>query len=162
LKSVEIWGLRIGFDVKLLMVTNSYYLMPPTDRKWLPAGNYRAVLPRFPYSIIMKDPAFAKSVCPMTRTMGVLGGKWKPIIIVRLGQKRVRFGQLAQKMDLISRKVLTEQLKELEEDGLVLREAFAELPPRVEYRLSPRGLALLPILNELCQWHCDEFPLAAV
>jgi DNA-binding HxlR family transcriptional regulator len=110
----------------------------------------------------MKDPAFAQSVCPMTRTMGVLGGKWKPIIIVRLGHKRVRFGQLAQKMDLISRKVLTEQLKELEEDGLILREAFAELPPRVEYRLSPRGLALLPILDELCQWHCGELPLAAV
>lgn len=84
--------------------------------------------------------------------MGVLGGKWKPIIIAHLAQRR-RFGQLAQRMPLISRKVLTEQLKELEEDGIVQREAFAELPPRVEYSLTERGLALLPILDQLCAWH---------
>jgi DNA-binding HxlR family transcriptional regulator len=101
----------------------------------------------------MKDPAFCSSACAMTRTMGVLGGKWKPVIIFNLGQKRVRFGQLAQKMSLISRKVLTEQLKELEEDGILIREAFAELPPRVEYRLSAHGLALLPILEQLSAWH---------
>lgn len=88
----------------------------------------------------------------MTRTMGVLGGKWKPIIIAHLAQRR-RFGQLAQRLPLISRKVLTEQLKELEEDGIVRREAFAELPPRVEYSLTERGLALLPILEQLSAWH---------
>ncbi|MGI4883676.1 MAG: winged helix-turn-helix transcriptional regulator [Janthinobacterium lividum] len=88
----------------------------------------------------------------MTRTMGVLGSKWKPIIIVMLTQRR-RFGQLAQYMPLISRKVLTEQLKELEQDGLIRREAFAELPPRVEYSLTPHGRALLPILGQLCAWH---------
>ena len=100
----------------------------------------------------MKDPAFATSTCSMTRTMGVLGGKWKPIIIAQLA-RRLRFGQLAQRMPLISRKVLTEQLKELEEDGIVQREAFAELPPRVEYSLTVRGAALLPILDQLCAWH---------
>jgi DNA-binding HxlR family transcriptional regulator len=65
----------------------------------------------------------------------------------------VRFGQLAQRVPLISRKVLTEQLKELEDDGVVRREAFAELPPRVEDSLTPHGLALLPILGQLCAWH---------
>ena len=100
----------------------------------------------------MRDAAFATSACSITRTMGVLGGKWKPIIIAHLAQRR-RFGQLAQRMPLISRKVLTEQLKELEEDGIVQREAFAELPPRVEYSLTGRGLALLPILDQLCAWH---------
>jgi DNA-binding HxlR family transcriptional regulator len=65
----------------------------------------------------------------------------------------VRFGQLAQRVPLISCKVLTEQLKELEDDGVVRREAFAELPPRVEYSLTPHGLALLPILGQLCAWH---------
>ncbi len=88
----------------------------------------------------------------MTRTMGVLGSKWKPIIIVALA-RRQRFGQLAQRLPLISRKVLTEQLKELEEDGLIVREAFAELPPRVEYSLTAHGQALLPILDQLCAWH---------
>ena len=90
----------------------------------------------------------------MTRAMGVLGGKWKFILITHLGQRRVRFGQLAQRVPLISRKVLTEQLKELEDDGIVRREAFAELPPRVEYSLTERGLALLPILDQFQAWSC--------
>ena len=94
----------------------------------------------------------------MTRTMGVLGGKWKLILIDHLGQRHVRFGQLAQRVPLISRKVLTEQLKELEDDGVVHREAFAELPPRVEYSLTERGLALLPILGQLRAWHCTGEP----
>jgi DNA-binding HxlR family transcriptional regulator len=100
----------------------------------------------------MRDAAFCTSTCTMTRTMGVLGGKWKLIIISYLTQPR-RFGQLAQRLSLISRKVLTEQLRELEEDGIVRREAFAELPPRVEYSLTPHGLALLPILDQLSAWH---------
>jgi DNA-binding HxlR family transcriptional regulator len=100
----------------------------------------------------MRDAAFCISTCAMTRTMGVLGGKWKLIIISYLAQPR-RFGQLAQRLSLISRKVLTEQLKELKEDGIVRREAFAEVPPRVEYSLTPHGLALLPILDQLSDWH---------
>jgi DNA-binding HxlR family transcriptional regulator len=88
----------------------------------------------------------------MTRTMGVLGGKWKLILISYLTQPR-RFGQLAQRLSLISRKVLTEQLRELEEDGIVRREAFAELPPRVEYSLTEYGRSLLPILDQLSAWH---------
>jgi DNA-binding HxlR family transcriptional regulator len=97
----------------------------------------------------------------MTRTVGVLGGKWKMIMITYLGQRRVRFGQLAQQMSLISRKVLTEQLRELEEDGIVRREAFAELPPRVEYSLTAHGLALLPILGQLREWHNAAAPAGA-
>ena len=100
----------------------------------------------------MRDAAFCLSICAVTRTMGVLGGKWKLIIISHLVQPR-RFGQLVQRLSLISRKVLTEQLKELEEDGVVRREAFAELPPRVEYSLTEYGHALLPILDQLSAWH---------
>ena len=107
----------------------------------------------------MRDAAFCTSTCTMTRTMGVLGGKWKLIIISYLTQPR-RFGQLAQRLSLISRKVLTEQLRELEEDGIVRREAFAELPPRVEYSLTPHGLALLPILDQLSDWHRAASPPA--
>lgn len=107
----------------------------------------------------MRDAAFYTSSCCMTRTMGVLGGKWKPIIIMQLAQRR-RFGQLAQRMPLISRKVLTEQLRELEEDGIVQREAFAELPPRVEYSLTAHGAALLPILDQLAAWHAAGVPAA--
>jgi DNA-binding HxlR family transcriptional regulator len=91
--------------------------------------------------------------------MGVLGGKWKLIIISYLVQPR-RFGQLVQLLSLISRKVLTEQLKELEEDGIVRREAFAELPPRVEYSLTEYGHALLPIIDQLSAWHSASPKLA--
>jgi DNA-binding HxlR family transcriptional regulator len=108
----------------------------------------------------MRDAAFCTSTCTVTRTMGVLGGKWKLIIISYLAQTR-RFGQLAQRLSLISRKVLTEQLKELEEDGIVRREAFAELPPRVEYSLTDYGRALLPIIEQLSAWHSASPVLAA-
>ena len=91
----------------------------------------------------------------MTRTMGILGGKWKPLIIWGIGKRRIRFGQLAAHMPLISRKVLAEQLKELEEAGLILREAFNEVPPRVDYSLTENGLRLLPILESLRDWHCS-------
>jgi DNA-binding HxlR family transcriptional regulator len=108
----------------------------------------------------MRDAAFSMSTCSVTRTIGVLGGKWKLIIISYLVQPR-RFGQLVQLLSLISRKVLTEQLKELEEDGIVCREAFAELPPRVEYSLTEYGHALLPIIDQLSTWHCASPKLAA-
>jgi DNA-binding HxlR family transcriptional regulator len=100
----------------------------------------------------MKNDQLLASTCAMTRTMGILGGKWKPLIIWGIGQRRIRFGQLAARMPLISRKVLAEQLKELEEAGLILREAFNEVPPRVDYSLTENGLRLLPILKTLCDW----------
>jgi len=101
----------------------------------------------------MSNEIFMSSACSMTRTMAAIGNKWKPIIVYTIAKKKVRFGQLAAFMPLISRKVLTEQLKELEEDSILLRESFNELPPRVEYSLTEKGLALLPILDEMCKWN---------
>ena len=95
----------------------------------------------------------------MTRTMASIGTKWKPIIIYTIGKKQVRFGLIHAKMGIISRKVLTQQLKELEEDGIVKREAFKELPPRVEYSLTQKGLELLPILNMLTKWNLKHNPV---
>jgi DNA-binding HxlR family transcriptional regulator len=89
----------------------------------------------------------------MTRTMATIGTKWKPIIIYTIGMGSRRFGAIHAIMGIISRKILTEQLKELVEDGIVNREAFSELPPRVEYSLTEKGLALLPILNMLTEWN---------
>ena len=70
-----------------------------------------------------------------------------------MGTRTIRFGQLDSIIPLISRKVLTEQLKELEEDGLLERLAYKELPPRVEYKLSEKGLAFLPILENIKEWN---------
>jgi DNA-binding HxlR family transcriptional regulator len=74
-------------------------------------------------------------------------------IIDVIGTRTIRFGQLDSIVPLISRKVLAEQLKELEEDGLLERLAYKELPPRVEYKLSEKGLAFLPILEYIKEWN---------
>jgi DNA-binding HxlR family transcriptional regulator len=91
--------------------------------------------------------------CAVVRTVGYIGGKWKPIILIRLltgGQ--VRFGKLSVQMPDISRKILSQQLKELEEDGLIIRHSYMEKPPRVEYELSERGKTLIPILKAMYDW----------
>jgi DNA-binding HxlR family transcriptional regulator len=89
--------------------------------------------------------------------MGILGTRWKPIIIYTLRDRKARFGQLDALIENISRKVLTSSLKELEEDGIILREEFKELPPRVEYALTEKGKALIPIMCELAKWNEEYY-----
>ena len=101
----------------------------------------------------MRDEKFCNSNCPFTRAIGTIGNKWKPIIINVIGTRSIRFGQLDAIVPHISRKVLTEQLRELEEDGLLERLAYKEIPPRVEYNLSEKGLAFLPILENIKEWN---------
>jgi DNA-binding HxlR family transcriptional regulator len=90
--------------------------------------------------------------CPVTRAMSIIGGKWKPIILNVIGDRAIRFGKLNQLIPAISNKVLTNELKELESFGLIKRKEFKELPPRVEYKLSPAGLSLMPILHAMANW----------
>lgn len=90
--------------------------------------------------------------CPLGKAMVTLGSKWKPVIVMVIENDSQRFGEIATRIDAISRKVLTDQLREMEEDGLLTREEFKELPPRVEYTLTEKGLALLPILRMLEEW----------
>lgn len=90
--------------------------------------------------------------CPVTRTMSIIGGKWKPIILNCIGDKSIRFGKLNQLIPAISNKVLSSELKELEDLGLIERREYNELPPRVEYRLAKSGKSLIPLLHELANW----------
>jgi DNA-binding HxlR family transcriptional regulator len=90
--------------------------------------------------------------------MNIIGNKWKPIIIYLLSNGAMRFGMLNALIPTISKKVLTNQLKELESDGLLLREAFAELPPRVEYSLTEKSVSLLPVLKQLSEWANNAYP----
>lgn len=90
--------------------------------------------------------------CPVTRTMSIIGGKWKPIILNCIGEKALRFGKLNQLIPAISNKVLSNELKELEELGLISIKEYSELPPRVEYQLTKTGLSLIPLLHELANW----------
>ncbi len=92
------------------------------------------------------------SKCSLTMALKVIGGKWKPIIIARLGRSSKRFGQLDAIIMGISRKVLTTQLNELVNDMLVTRTSFAETPPRVEYSLTEKGRELIPIFKEIGKW----------
>lgn len=100
----------------------------------------------------MKEDKLKSQNCPLTNAMSALGNKWKPIIVSVIKERNLRFGQIASRIHIISRKVLTDQLRELEESGLVIRTEFREVPPRVEYRLTEKGLELLPILQLLEQW----------
>lgn len=100
----------------------------------------------------MDKSKFIYNECAMHRSMGILGNKWKPILIWVLRERTARFGQIAATIGLISRKVLTTTLKEMEADGLLTRQEHKELPPRVEYSLTDKGRALLPILQKLVEW----------
>jgi DNA-binding HxlR family transcriptional regulator len=101
----------------------------------------------------MRDERFYIAECPLTRAVGKIGNKWKPIIIHMLNTRTLRFGQLAAIIHLITRKVLTEQLRELEQDGIMIRNSFNDLPPKVEYLLSKQGLELLPIFQHMMEWN---------
>jgi DNA-binding HxlR family transcriptional regulator len=91
--------------------------------------------------------------CAVVRTVSYIGGKWKPCILIRLlNGGQVRFGKLSVQMPDMSRKILSQQLKELEEDGLIIRQSYMEKPPRVEYELSERGKTLIPILKAMYDW----------
>lgn len=90
--------------------------------------------------------------CPITATISVIGGKWKPIIIWVLLNGPKRFGELHSTIPGMALKVLSRQLKELESDKIVIRKVFAEVPPRVEYSLTAKGKSLSKIMNELSEW----------
>ncbi len=90
--------------------------------------------------------------CPVTRTMSIIGGKWKPIVLNCIGDKTIRFGKLNQLIPAISNKVLSKELNDLETLGLIDRIEFDEKPPRVEYKLTNAGLSLMPVLIEVAKW----------
>lgn len=96
------------------------------------------------------------SNCPVTATMGVIGGKWKILIIFLIYNNINRFGKMGMMLTDISKQMLTTQLRELENDGIIERKIYPEIPPRVEYFLTEKGNALLPIIEQMKVWG-DEF-----
>src|SRR5919201_2583761 len=91
--------------------------------------------------------------CPVETAIAVIGGKWKPLILWHLGEGGGRrFLELQRLIPGITRKMLTQHLRELEKDGVVLRKNFNEMPPRVEYSLTRYGQTLRPLLRALCHW----------
>ncbi len=95
--------------------------------------------------------------CPITIFMSEIGGKWKPVIIWLLLLKKVmRFNELNKAINGISQKMLSQQLKDLEKKGLVLRKSYPVIPPKVEYRLTKKGKTLESLLTEIMQWSKDH------
>ena len=100
-----------------------------------------------------KSFIFDEESCPVTATMQVLGGKWKPILINAIYLTApARFGELKRSVKGITQSMLTQQLRELEEDGIISRKIYAEIPPRVEYTLTEFGLTLSPIMLAMAKW----------
>ena len=94
-----------------------------------------------------------KVVCEIEVTLKMIGGKCKPLILeylIKSGTKR--FNELLSYITVVSQRTLTNQLRELEADGLIHREVFAQVPPKVEYSITEKGLSLLPILDLMCEW----------
>lgn len=101
----------------------------------------------------MRDKtAAAIAVCSVETTVSIIGGCWKLTIIQELLDRTLRYGELRRAVGEVTDRVLTRQLRELEEDGLVHREVYAEVPPRVEYSLTPMGQTLRGLVREMDAW----------
>lgn len=90
--------------------------------------------------------------CPVATTVQIIGSKWKLLIIRNLLTRPWRFNELRRDLDGISQKVLTDSLRSMEEDGIIVRTVYPEVPPRVEYALSELGESMRPILDAMKQW----------
>ena len=100
-----------------------------------------------------QEPETMARCLPMSLLQGVLGGKWKLLILWYVSFYRMqRFGELTRRLEGITQSTLTKQLRELERDGLLHREVYPEVPPRVEYTLTPLGESLVPVLEEMVRW----------
>jgi DNA-binding HxlR family transcriptional regulator len=100
--------------------------------------------------------------CPVEAALDVIGGKWKPLILWALGDNVLRFSELQKELPGVNTKMLTKQLRELEEDGVITRTVYPEVPPRVEYAITDFGRTLIPILQALCNWGAEYLGIDAV
>ena len=91
-------------------------------------------------------------ICPADETLELIGGRWKVPILWKLFDGKHRFGELLRALDPCTQKMLAQQLREMERDGLVRRKVYAQVPPKVEYSLTAMGRSLLPIVESMCHW----------
>src|SRR5581483_2533983 len=94
--------------------------------------------------------------CPAEVTLAVIGGRWKILILWHLFQKVKRFSELRRDIGGITQKMLTEQLRELERDGVIHRKVYPQVPPKVEYSLTPLGESLKPVVDAMAAWGLQQ------
>lgn len=102
--------------------------------------------------VMKKENIIKYEGCPVTHCMSIIGGKWKTIIIYLITLDINRFGIMQRSCSGISKQMLTNQLRELENDGVIERKIYAEIPPRVEYFITEKGKTLLPIIQSMKTW----------
>ena len=103
-------------------------------------------------SVPVSDSQSVETRCPVETTLGLIGGKYKALILWHLMEGSLRFGELQRRVPNATAKMLTQQLRELERDGLLTRTVHPVVPPRVDYQLSERGLSFRPILQAIYRW----------
>jgi DNA-binding HxlR family transcriptional regulator len=91
----------------------------------------------------------------MEVTLELIGGKWKALILWHLSKRTLRFSELRKEVPQVTQKMLTQQLRDLEENGLINRKIYPQVPPKVEYSLSGLGESLMPVLEMMCEWGKD-------
>ena len=92
------------------------------------------------------------STCHAEAVVEVIGGRWKIVIIWNLFQRTMRFSELVRAIPEVTEKMLIQQLREMERDGVVARQVYPQVPPKVEYSLTPLGESLKPVLDAMCEW----------
>lgn len=102
--------------------------------------------------VFMDEVVEEEYICSVEVALNEIGGKWKSLILCTLKDGKLRFSEINNKLPEITQRMLTKNLRELEKDGIILRKVFAEVPPRVEYRLTDKGESVIPILDALCEW----------
>jgi DNA-binding HxlR family transcriptional regulator len=102
-------------------------------------------------------PVLDSKNCPVTHTVRLMGRRWKPLALYYLKPGPLRFSELRRRIPEATQKMLTQTLRELERDGLVLRKAYPQVPPKVVYSLTRYGRTLEPILLALCAWGLKDF-----
>ncbi len=112
--------------------------------------------------VVRKNKNFVPGNCPVGFTMNIIGGKWKPSIIHMIRTGRNRYSLLLKNIPEISKQTLTNQLRELETDGILERIIYPEIPPRVEYKITPYGSGLLPIIDSMYEWAKVNMPNLSV
>lgn len=105
---------------------------------------------------IRKNKDFNPNNCPVTHFMNLVGGKWKVLVIYGIHMGYNRFSTLQKVIPLISKQMLINQLRELEDDNIIERTVFAEIPPRVEYNISQYGKTILPLITTIQQWGIED------
>ncbi len=99
-----------------------------------------------------KNKQIDETNCPVKATMDIIGGKWKPIILYYLKDGVQRYGELQRLIPHVTKKMLTQQLRELEQDEIIERKVYHQVPPKVEYSLSEYGKSLKPVLEAMAAW----------